>query len=208
MMADDFLAKLANNAEYQRKVQEKERARASAEAQFRFEEAALVQDLQTTGLHVVVNRIPGESYLGPPRSITDLVNTSSPYPDAIPILVKHLQIEYSRPIRESIIRALTTPESKGHADVLIKAFEAEQDSESQTKWLLGAAIAEAATADDTEKIISLANDIRHGQGRAFLPLGLVVAPKSRAIPILEHWQSDSTLRDCAKKAIRIVRTQS
>lgn len=203
MTAAELMAELANDSEYQRKIQEKENARAAEEAKLREEEKGLVQALQNSGVEIVLSSIPGQEYTGPPRSISDLVNTQSSYANAIPVLVDHLQMDYSRSIKSAIARALGTPDSKGHAQVLIRIFENEKDSESEFKWLIGAAIAESATEGDADKIIELANDPNHGRGREFLPLGLVHSPKESAFPALNSWTNDPILGENARKAIKL-----
>ncbi len=204
MNAADLMAELARNPEYQRKMQEKEAARAATATQLRDEERPLVQELQRTGITVVLDRIPGQEYSGPPRSISDLVNTASPYPEAIPVLIKHLQLGYSRPIRQSIVRALITPDSMGNTDALIELFKAETDSESEMKSLLGSAIAEAATDADADRLIALANDPRHGRGREFLPLGLRKASPDKVLPELERWIDDNVLGPNSRKAKQLL----
>lgn len=205
-MGEDFLEKLANDPEYQRKLREKEAKRAEAEAKLRDEEAELVRELRETGMQVTLDRIPGEEYVGPPRSISDLVNTNVPYPEAIPVLIKHLGLEYSRPIKQSIVRALTTPDAKGLAFApLVRLFRQTSDADSELKWLLGAAIAEASTKDDVDEVTELASDPGHGRGREYLPLGLVNASREKAVPILEGWANDPTLAKNAKKAIQLLR---
>lgn len=206
MTAAELMAELANDAAYQKKISEKERARAQAESQLRDEEAELVKELRGTGMQMHLDRIPGEEYVGPPRSISDLVNTESRYPEAIPILVKHLSKDYSRPIKQSIIRALATPDARGIAfGKLAELFRSTKDGESEMKWLLGAAIVETCTEEDVDVIIEFANDPRHGRGREYLPLGLVNASREKAIPILEGWTNDPTLAENAKKAIQLLR---
>lgn len=204
MTAAELMAELTNDSEYQRKIQEKEKARVAEEAKFREEEKDLVQALQESGVQIVLNSIPGEEYTGPPRSVYDLVNTQSSYKNAIPVLVEHLQLDYSRPVKEGIVRALATPDSKGHAHELIQIFESEKDSESEFKWLLGAAIAESATECNADKIIELANDPNHGRGREFLPLGLVHARKENAAPALNGWTNDPILGENARKALKLL----
>ena len=202
--AAELMAELANNPEYQRMMQAKEAARSVIEEKLRDEERPLVQELQRTGMTVVLDRIPGQEYSGPPRSISDLVNTGSRYPEAIPVLTRHLQVDYSLPIRESIVRALITPDSGGYADILIAAFEAETDSESELKWLLGSAIAEAATDSDADRLIALANDLKHGRGREFLPLGLAKAAPAKALPELERWIDDKVLGPNSRKVKKLL----
>jgi hypothetical protein len=200
--AAELIAKLANDPEYQRRMQEKEKKWAERRKALYEEEVPLVKDLVETGITVVLNSIPGEEYLGPPRSISDLVNTRSRYPEAIPVLVKHLRLGYSLPIRKSIIRSLITPDSKGNAGILIELFESESDCESELKWLIGLAIAEAAIETDADKIIELANNPIHGNARQNLPLGLTHANKEKALPVLEEWTDDPVLGANAKKTLR------
>ncbi|WP_153558305.1 hypothetical protein [Roseimaritima sediminicola] len=206
MTAAELMAELANDAAYQKKLDEKERDRAKTELQLREEEAELLSELRETGMQVRLDCIPGQKYVGPPRSISDLVNTESRYPQAIPVLVRHLSKNYSRPIMQSIIRALTTPDSKGVAfGQIADLFRSTDDSESEMKWLLGAALVEASTSENVDKVIELANDPCHGRGREYLPLGLVNASKQKALPILESWQNDAILAENAKKAIPLLR---
>ena len=205
MTAADLMAELANDPEYQRKIETQEKARAAEEAKLREEEKGLVQALQTSGVEIVLDSIPGQEYTGPPRSISDLVNTKSSYANAIPVLVEHLQLNYSPSIRKAIAGALATPDSKGNSQVLMRVFESERDTDSEFKWLVGAAISESAVESDAEKIIELANDECHGRGREFLPLGLVQAIKETVLPTLNLWADDPVLGKNARKAIGLLR---
>ena len=102
------------------------------------------------------------------------------------------------------MRALTTPESKGIAfDSLFKLFCQTLEGDSEMKWLLGSAIAEAATETDIETIIELSENEKHGLGREFLPLGLVGCAKADALPTLERWTNDEVLKECSHKAIKL-----
>ncbi len=201
--AEQFIAELANNQKYQSELQEKEKRRLAKVAEFQREEAGLVAELVASGIHVILDEIPGEDrYDGPPRSVSDLVSTTSSYSQAIPILLKHLQLDYSPSLKQAIVRALITPDAVGCASVFILMFEAE--TELELKWLIGAAIAESATENDAEKIAQLANDITHGQARSFLPLGLVCR-KQDALPTLKNWRNDPILGENSKKAIKLIR---
>ena len=205
MSAAELIARLEKDPEFQEKMRIKEENRVAIEIKNRFEETSLVKELQDAGVIVEVNSIPSKEYVGLPRSISDLVNTRRRYPTAIPVLLKHLQIEYSQDIKESIVRALMTPDSRGIAfGPLVKLFKDTTDSESQLKWAIGAAIAETAEEADIDEIIELTNDQKHGQGRAELPLALINMQNQKAIPILEIWSTDPIVGNNAKKALHIL----
>ena len=192
MTAAELMAELANDSEYQQKLREKASQREQLERELASDEAALVSELRERGIIV--------------HSVWDLVNTNTSYRTAIPILAKHLDTRHHPRTVQGLVRALTTPESQGIAfDQLVKAFVREVDADSELKWLLGAAIAEASTSDDVDKVIELANNPIHGQGRSFLPLGLVRASKEKVYPFLEAWTSDRTLAENAIKAIQLFR---
>jgi hypothetical protein len=57
------------------------------------EEKPLLADLNSVGVCI--------------DSVWDLVNTSEPYPIAVPVLTRHLSMPYGRRIKEGITRALT-----------------------------------------------------------------------------------------------------
>jgi len=190
--AAELLARLADNPDYQRKLREQESQRERLATELAADEADLVAEIRDSGVDV--------------QSVWDLVNTNGRYRPAIPILVKHLNVAHHPRTIPGIARALTTPEAKGIAFTpLVKLFQETEDAESELKWLLGAAIAEASTADNADEIIELAGNERHSGGRAFLPLGLIAAPKEKALPILESWINDATLGENARKAIQLIR---
>jgi hypothetical protein len=70
----------------------RDEARAKQAAEWRRAEAPLLPDLAAVGFRV--------------NSVRDLVNTAGPYPEALPMLLSHLQRSYPVQIREGIARAL------------------------------------------------------------------------------------------------------
>jgi hypothetical protein len=75
--------------------------------------------------------------------INDLVQSSAPYPQAIPILLRFLPEDLDRGIKECIVRALTVKEARGvAAKPLIREFERlplEPEYEG-LKWAIGNAL--------------------------------------------------------------------
>jgi hypothetical protein len=74
--AGELLARLEADPEFVARREERRRVRAQTRAAFREAERPLVMALHATGVNV--------------DTAWDLVDTSHPYPDALPILVEHL----------------------------------------------------------------------------------------------------------------------
>ena len=135
------------------------------------DEAPLVKELLNSGIQV--------------SSVWDLVNTKESYPEAITVLVKHLvEYEHHPKTREGIVRALSVPESRGIAfDALYNEFVSVSVADnSDIKWLLGGALAEATTPtnkSELDRVIELIRDSKHGEGREFLIFTLEYLPKKR-----------------------------
>src|SRR5690242_13923443 len=91
--ATELMARLQNDPEYQRKVQAAEAERQVRVQALRLAEQPIVADLRAVGIQV--------------DSVWDLVNTSDPYPAALPILMEHLEGGgYPERVMESLGRAL------------------------------------------------------------------------------------------------------
>jgi hypothetical protein len=176
---------VARNAE--RKARLKQRLE-----QFRREQEKLLADLRDVGIQV--------------QSVWDFVNTADKYPAAIPVLLRHLVVPYSKRIKEGIVRALTV--DYAGPDVLrelIKQFqEQSDDSANSLKWVLGNAISEAATPADAETMIGLATDPAHGEARDMITQRLprVVKDKARLREILQHLTGDKQMEKYARRAGR------
>lgn len=74
------MKQLQSNPDWVARNKERERFRQARAAHFRNLEEPVVQALRKAGVHV--------------DSVWDLVNTSVPYPDAIPVLLEHVQRPY------------------------------------------------------------------------------------------------------------------
>jgi len=95
-------------------------------------EAPILKDILAAGLEI--------------DSVWDLVNTGYSYPEAIPVLLKHLHKDYHHRIREGMIRALNTAEARGLAsDVILEDLQKEKDPNFRfvlANTLHGVAVAE------------------------------------------------------------------
>ena len=185
----NFLEELAADENYQRMLREKEKERAALRRILDEDQKDLVAECRAAGV--------------PIRSVWDLVNTQASYAPAIPILVKHLEVEHHPRTTEGIVRALNTVEGRGIAfPALVALFRDIEDSGSQLKWLVGSSIAMTATEDDAATIQELIEDDRHGRGRAFLPMGLIHQPKESVLPLLERLKDHPDMGESATEAVK------
>jgi hypothetical protein len=108
------------------------------------EQVPLISELNQIGLRV--------------ESVWDLVNTRSPYPAAIPVLLKHLLLAKHPVLVNGIARALTVREAKGIAAPAIigklKLFK----NDPETRLALANALTVVAIKDSSNEIKTLIAD--------------------------------------------------
>jgi hypothetical protein len=162
-----------------RELQREERS-----ARLRVEEQPILADLKEVGLEV--------------RSVWDLVNTSAPYPEAIPILLKHLTRGYSDKIREGIARALAVPDAIYAWSLLVEEYRStpagvEDGIELGAKDGLAVALSAVATDKVIEQLAALAKDVSNGDSRLLLLSALRKSKTDVAIKALEELANDPAL---------------
>src|SRR5687768_69491 len=88
-------------------------------------------------------------------SIYHLVNTETPYPAAIPILIEALSAGVGNSIfKEGVIRALAVKEARGVvAAKLLEAFESPENSEEFLKWAIGNTFEVVATPKEISMLL-------------------------------------------------------
>jgi HEAT repeat protein len=151
---------------------------ARREAEWRRAEAPLIEELREAGFEV--------------DSEWDLVNTATPYPAALPILLEHLGRPYPDRVREGIARALAVRDAKFGWVTLVRLY---REEEVGTDAKDGLTVALAAASDDEviDEIISLARDSTHGESRLLLLRGLKRSRVPRAQAALEEFADDPML---------------
>src|SRR5689334_11929248 len=143
--AAELMAQLENDKEYQ-----ENKARFDAEleeraAAWREAERPIVAALRSAGVDV--------------DSAWDLVNTAEPYPNALPVLIEHLERgDYPDRVREGLARALAVKPAVSYWERLKSPYLAPRgpDEEDGTAVAL-AACATVAQLDDLIRLLS-AND--------------------------------------------------
>ncbi|WP_019866746.1 hypothetical protein [Methylovulum miyakonense] len=154
------------------------------------EEEPIVADLRTVGLEL--------------ESVWDLVSRPSNYPEAIPILLKHLQKPYSDRTREGIARALSIryPVVRAAWPILVKEYcntpegwgiVAPDDTVNVklgAKDGLACALCVAVTDETLEEFINLVKDPANGDSRILLLKPLRKSKNPLAKMVLEELASD------------------
>lgn len=182
--AAELMATLSTDPEFVARRARAEEERQQREASYRQAEAPLVEELRAAGVVVA--------------SVWELVNTASPYPSALPILLDHLQRSYPPAVREGIARALAIREARSGWSVLMRLYRDER--EGRVKDGLAVAIAAAATDDVIADAIALARDRSQGPSRVLLLGALERSTDPRARAALADLGDDPDTR----KEIRVI----
>lgn len=161
-------------------------------ARLRIEEEPLLSELREVGWNC--------------ESVWDLVNTSKRYPEAIPVLLKHLQLPYSDRTREGIARSLAVREAKSAWPIIVSEYKKAtigwgiKAPGDKRKFPLGAkdglacALRAAVTDETLEELIALAEDPTHGESRLLLLAALRRSRSASAKQALNRLASDPDLK--------------
>jgi hypothetical protein len=138
-------------------------------------EQPIVADLRAAGVGV--------------ESVWDLVNTSEPYPDALPILLNHLQRGgYPDRVMESLGRALAVKPAAPAWETLRELYlKAEGRGEEEG---LAVALAASATADHLEALIALLDETSRGSTRIHFLRPIKRVGGKRGLDVLMSLQAD------------------
>jgi hypothetical protein len=143
-------------------------------------EAPVVQALAEVGVEV--------------KSAWDLVNRAIRcYPEAVPVLLSHLERPYPDAIRDGIARALAVPEARSGWEVLTRLYQ--DEGSGRAKDGLAVAVAAAATDDTIGDLIALARNRTHGASRLLLLRALERSKDPRAGPTLMELGADPELHE-------------
>ena len=101
------------------------------------------------------------------NDIYDLVNSSKPYPKAVPVLIDLLEKEISHNgIKEGIIRALAVKEAKGKANkVLLELVKNTSRDNSMLLWTIGNTMEVIIMEEDISDIVEIVSNPDHGLAR-------------------------------------------
>lgn len=177
MTAAELMAQLDGDPEFQREkrareIETEQRARSLREA-----EQPIVKDLHRRGGVDVA-------------SVWDLVNTPEPYPDALPILLEHLERGgYPDRVMESLGRAMAVkPAAFAWGALLALYLRAEGHGEMEG---LAVALAASATPQHLDSMISLLGDDSRGDTRIHLLRAINRVGDVRGTEVLESLRGDA-----------------
>ncbi len=153
----------------------------------RIEEGPLLADLRAIGFD------PGV------KSVWDLVNTTEPYPEAIPVLLRHLTRPYSDRIKAGIARALAVPDAVHAWPILVAEYKKAEEGQENglRRWYkegLGVALAAIATDAVLGEVISLIKDTSNGSSRIFFLRPLCKSKNPLARQTIEELKDDPDLK--------------
>jgi hypothetical protein len=153
-------------------AEREERARALREA-----ERPIVEDLDAAGVSV--------------SSVWDLVNTSVPYPDALPILLTHLKrAGYPERVMESLGRALAVKPAVAFWDDLKRLYLSARGSGEEDGTAV--ALAACATKAQLDDLIDLLGAEERGESRIYFVRPIKRLGGERGRKVLESLRDDPT----------------
>ncbi len=145
----------------------------------------------------------------PVESVWHLWQKGTAYPEAIPILLRHLQLDYSDRTRAGIARALAVPDPEVRKawPLLVEEFRKARDGKGSiapgdTKQFslgfkdgLACALSAAVTKETLPELIALASDPSQGTSRVILLTALRPLRKKdpRVKEAIEHLANDPDL---------------
>lgn len=165
--------------------------------------AQLKRDVRTQQLHdaeqPIVRQLRG---LGLDiASVWDLVNTSEPYPEALPVLLRHLERGgYPDRVMESLGRAMAVRASSFAWASLRDVYLAAQGPGDEEG--LAAALAAAATASHMDDLLALVADESRGQTRLHFLGAIKRVGGSRGRDVLESLRGDPLFGAEAENLLR------
>lgn len=190
MTAGELMRELESDPEWVAQEEARERWREKQAEKFAREEAPILREIAENGLII--------------DSIADLVNTREPYPEAIPVLLRHLKKgDYSPDIRDTLARSLTV---RGYPEILpamIEAFRRDPDPRlNGPKWAMGNAIRILFDDKYVEEIAALARDQAHGEARSELAFALGKSKTKLAEETLQELRSDPQITVYVQEALK------
>jgi hypothetical protein len=157
----------------------------------------------------LVNDLRGKANLDV-YSVGDLVNTSDSYPEAIPVLMRHLLLMKDRNFLDGILRALTVKEARGIAfDSIYQMYIQDEDTNLYgAKAGMANALQFLAEKKDIPRIIDLALNQKNGSTRGYFIYKIASSANKNSVlyikDVLEKLtkDTDKDIASMAQKALK------
>ena len=168
---------LRNNPEYRAKVEAVEAERRERAQRLKEAQRPILNDLQSVGVRV--------------ESVWDLVNTSEPYPDALPILINHLERGgYPKRVMESLGRALAVNPAVAYWDRLKALYLGARDLGEEDGTAV--ALAACATRAQLDDLIAFLAVEERGDSRIYFLRPIKRLGGEAGRELLESLREDAT----------------
>lgn len=181
--ASELMARLQNDAVYQRRTEVAEAERQVRVQELRRAEQPIVADLRDAGVVV--------------ESVWNLVNTSEPYPKALPVLLSHLERGgYPERVMESLGRALAVKPSVVYWDRLRARYLSARSPGEEDG--VAVALAASATRAQVDDLVAFLEVAERGDSRIYFLRPIKRLGGERGKELLKSLQSDPTFGREAK----------
>lgn len=156
------------------------------------QERPLLDELASIGIHL--------------QSVWDLNDTDQQYPNAIPILLAHMNGDYSPFSKTGIVEAVCKKWARTLVwEQIVEAYETESNLEDRAppgeigspagpKSAMANGLVEMATASDMEKMIELIENPQNGSSRILLTTYFSRSRQQRAFDTLARLSNDPDLK--------------
>jgi hypothetical protein len=185
--AEELAAELESNPDWVRDRDAREAERQERARRLREAEQPVVADLRSAGVQV--------------DSVWDLVNTSEPYPAALPVLMEHLERGgYPERVMESLGRALAVKPSVMFWERLKARWLNARDSGEEDGTAV--ALAACATKKQLDDLIEFLSIEERGESRLFFLRSIVRVGGDRGYEVLESVRDDPVLGQAATARLK------
>src|SRR4051812_776642 len=141
-------------------------------------------------------------------AVGDLRRLGTPYPDAVPVLVRWMSVVDYTPLKEDIVRTLSVPWAQDAAKALVAEFERVDDPTNiGVRWAIGNALEVLAADTIADEMIRLATDLRYGKARQMIVLGLGKLKAPRAVDVLMSLLGDEAVEGHAVMSLGKLRAK-
>lgn len=176
--AADLMAQLVQDKEFQAAAAAREAELQQRVAAYRVAEQPIVADLHAVDIDV--------------ESVWDLVNTSKPYPDALPVLLSHLERGgYPDRVMEGLARALAVKPAAAMWERLRALYEEAVGPDEREG--LATALAASASAARVDDLVDLVREERYGESRVHFVGAILQVGGTRGRAVVEGLRTDPAL---------------
>ncbi|MGA1813814.1 hypothetical protein VH571_15635 [Frondihabitans sp. 4ASC-45] len=185
--AAEIMAELEANLQFVAEAKEPELERFRQRAVWADAEKDIVSELRNIGYDI--------------ESVWDLVPRAEPYPEALPVLLWHLEHgDYPARIDEGLARAMAVPDSLFAWKDLVALYSASKTRDRRDG--LAAALAAIATATEVHDLIQLADEPRNGESRVLFLRPILTLGGQDARATVERYVEDEELAREARALLK------